>query len=141
MKKSMLVAGLFQIVVALVLGAPAVAQSQYTIQVPFSFNVNGNVLPAGAYRVVATAPAFVQIHGVDQNTLNASAGFTTFREYRPTGEPMPGQLVFHRYGRQYFLAEAWFGGSPSGYMLPRSHAEHEYARQAPQTSTVLFAAK
>jgi hypothetical protein len=142
MKKSMLVAGLLQFVVALALTAPASAQpNTYTIHVPFSFNVEGRTLPAGNYRVVAAAPALAEILGIDRSNFNLSAGFATFRQYRPAGEPQIGELVFHRYNQQYFLAEAWFGGSPSGYMLPTTHAEKEYAKQAPKTDTVLFAAK
>jgi hypothetical protein len=142
MKKNMLVAGLFQIVVALVLAAPAIAQQNtYLIDIPFSFNVNGTVLPAGEYRVDAVAPALAEIHGVDRSNLNSGAKFTTFRQYRPAGGTLVAQLVFHRYTQQYFLAEAWFDGSPSGYMLPRSHAEQEYARQISNSGTVMLAAK
>ena len=67
MKKSMCFAGLLTFVVALVLTAPAVAQqSHYTIHVPFRFNVNAHVLPAGEYDRHVAAPGTVQIRGIDQ---------------------------------------------------------------------------
>jgi hypothetical protein len=139
MKKSILVAGLFQIAVALVLAAPAVAQDHYyTIHVPFSFNVQGHALPAGDYRVGVISPVLVEMRRTDGS---AAVTFNTFRQYRPGGVPQSAQLVFHRYGQRYFLAEAWFDGTESGYLVPRSRTEREFAKQALETSTVMFAAK
>jgi hypothetical protein len=139
MKKSMGFAGLVQIVVGLVFAAPAVAQHhQYTVNIPFSFNVEGHSLSAGMYRVDVISSVLVEIRRTDNS---ASATFNTFRQYRPGDAPQDAQLVFHRYNQRYFLAEAWFDGSQSGYILPRSHAENEYAKQVSKTNTFLFAAK
>lgn len=137
MKKSMLCAGLFQFVVALVLAAPAVAQqSQYTIRVPFSFNVNARVLPAGEYDVCVAASGAVQIRG-----MTSSAIFGASRLNQSPREPKNAELVFHRYGQQYFLSQVWLAGFGQGYQLPASSAELEYAKQVPKTETVLRAAK
>ena len=69
MKKSMGFAGLFAFV-ALALTAPAVAQQgQYTIQVPFNFNVSTRVLPAGEYDVCVVASGAVEIHGMTSSAI------------------------------------------------------------------------
>jgi hypothetical protein len=139
MKKSIGFAGLIQVAVALVLAAPAVAQQQqFTVNVPFNFDVEGQSFANGKYRVEVISPVLVEIRRTDNS---ASATFNTFRQYRPGGAHEDAQLVFHRYNRRYFLAEAWFGGSQSGHILSLSHAEKEYAKQAPKTNTFLFAAK
>jgi hypothetical protein len=139
MKKSMLVAGLFQFVVALVLAAPAVAQqSHYTIQVPFPFHVDARVLPAGEYSVGIAARGAVQIHGMDHN---ANATFGAPRVNGSSHGLQDEGLVFHRYGQQYFLSQVWFGGGDQGYALAVSRTEREYARQITSADTVLRAAK
>jgi hypothetical protein len=139
MKKLMLVAGLIQFVVALALAAPAVAQqSHYTIQVPFPFHIDARVLPAGEYSVGIAARGAVQIHGMDHN---ANATFGAPRANQSLRTPHNAELVFHRYGQQYFLSQVWFGGGDQGYGLDVSHTEREYARQTPSADTVLRAAK
>lgn len=139
MKKSMGFAGLFPIVVALVLSAPAVAQqSQYTIHVPFRFNVNAHMLPAGEYRIGIVAPGTVQIRGID---YTANVTFVAPGVNRLSHEALNAELVFHRYGQLYFLSRVWFRNADTGYRLFVSNTEREYARQIPETETVLRAAK
>jgi hypothetical protein len=139
MKKSMLVAGLFQAVVALMLAAPAVAQqSHYTIRVPFPFHVDARLLPAGEYRIDIVAPGAVQIHGVD-HIANATLG--AHRVNQSSQAPHNAELVFHRYGQQYFLSQVWFAGGDEGYGLTASYTEREYAKQVQSADTVLRAAK
>ncbi len=139
MRKSMLVAGLFPFVVALVLAAPAVAQqNQYSIQVPFPFHVDGRALPAGEYAVRIVSAGAVQILGVDHN---ASATFGSHRVNRSSAAPQDAGLVLHRYGQQYFLSQVWFGGGSQGYELTVSSTEREVARQIASADTVLRAAE
>ena len=139
MKKSMLAAGLFQFVVALLLAAPAAAQqSQYTIHVPFPFHVDARVLPAGEYVVGTIAPGAVEIHGVDHR---ANATFGTPRLNWPSRALQDKELIFHRYGQQYFLSQVWFGPGDQGYALAVSHNEREFARQITGADTVLRASR
>ncbi len=133
-------AGLLSVVVALVLAAPAVAQlNSYTISVPFSFNVNAHVLPAGEYVVHVVAPGAVQIRGVD-HIANATFLAPALLS-RPLHASPNAKLVFHRYGRMYFLAQVWFSDVNDGYELTITNTEREYAQQTPSTETVLRAAK
>ncbi len=137
MKRSMGFAGLLTFVVALMLTAPAVAQqSHYTIHIPFPFNVNAHVLPAGEYRIGIVAPGTVQIRGIDHA---ADATFVAPGLHRSSNVAQNGELVFHRYGRQYFLSRVWFRNADTGYLLSVSNTEREYARQIPSTDTTLRA--
>jgi len=139
MKKSMWFSGLFAFVVVLVLTAPAMAQQDsFTIHVPFSFNVNAHVLPAGEYRIGIVVPGEVQIRGIDHivNTF-----FAAPRVSRSLHGPLNAKLVFNCYGRQYFLSRVWFGNAGTGYELWVSNTEREYAQQIPKTDTELRAAK
>ncbi|MFP5208409.1 MAG: hypothetical protein ACLGRW_03875 [Acidobacteriota bacterium] len=139
MKKSMLLAGLFQFAVALVLAAPAVAQqSSYTIHIPFRFNVSSQVLPAGEYLVRVVSPGAVQIHGEDHI---ANATFGAHRRNGSSRVPQNTELVFHRYGQNYFLSQVWFAAGDQGYELTVTSTEREYARQTLSADTVLRAAK
>ncbi len=139
MKKQMLAAGLFQFVVALVLAVPAVAQqSHYTIHVPFAFHVSSQAFPAGDYRIGIVAPGTVQVRGMD-HTVNATLIVPQLN--RPANGPESSQLVFHRYGRQYFLSQVWFHDTEAGYQLGISNREREMAQQTPSTEMVLRAAR
>ncbi len=139
MKKSMLIAGMFQIVVALVLAAPAVAQqNDYTIQVPFGFHVDARQMPPGQYQIRIVAPGSVQVRGIDHT---ANATFIVPQLNRPSHADLNAELVFHRYGRQYFLSQVWFSQINAGYELNISNSEREIARQTPSTEMVLRAAK
>ncbi len=136
MKKQMLVAGLFQFVVALMLAAPALAQqSTYTIHIPFPFHVNARVLPAGEYRIAVAAPGAVLIYGVDH-----AATLGAHRLNPSSATPQNAELVFHRYGQQYFLSQMWFAAGDQGYELSVSNTEREYAKQIPSAEMVLRAA-
>jgi hypothetical protein len=39
------------------------------------------------------------------------------------------KMVFHRYGRSYFLAELWGAGSETGRKVFQSRAEHQLLRE------------
>ena len=139
MKKSRLIAGLLRLLVAVALAIPAVAQqSPYTIQVPFRFNVDARVFPSGEYRISVGSPGAVQIHGVDHT---ASAMLVATFLSRLRGESKNAELVFHRYGQEYFLAQVWFKDTDIGYKLLLSRSERDYATRIPKTDTVLRAEK
>ncbi|MGA2150110.1 MAG: hypothetical protein ABSH49_34725 [Bryobacteraceae bacterium] len=50
-------------------------------------------------------------------------------------------LVFHRVGQEYFLAQIWAGGGPTGRALPPSPLEKELAQSgaAPSLAAVRVA--
>ena len=110
---------------ALLTAATAVGQPLLRIDVPFEFSVADRVMPAGSYDVVST-PGLLRVYShtsrrgvlVTWNYIDAGAKGDT-----------RGRLIFHKYGDQYFLAEAWVSpGSPPGAALSESRTERETAR-------------
>jgi len=134
MKRTRLV--LYTVLAAMILmGLPALAQGRETkFNVPFSFNVDKEVLPAGTYVVAQVFEASLMIRGASNGhaTLVSSMGVESADREKPC------KLVFHRYGNRYFLSQAWLGLRTSGRELLRSNEESEIARNAhPQTEYVL----
>jgi hypothetical protein len=81
----------------------AIAQD-YAVQatIPFNFTVNGKLLPAGNYRLGTdiTSPHVLKISDWTQH-VHALALAMPASE----GKRKANQLVFHKYGNQYFLSE------------------------------------
>ena len=117
----------------IVAGVSAHAQSlQYrlTADIPFEFSVSDQKLPAGKYWISranqANGDAVLQIRSTDgnQTATRFSIPISTFN---PKDE---GELIFHRYGDQYFLSEIWPAGGGTGRALIKSHQERELQRNA-----------
>jgi hypothetical protein len=90
--------------------------------VPFDFMVNGKTLPAGQYIIE---------QGTVTNALvirnwNAKKSIGVIVQRREVGPDSKPQLIFRRYGNQYFLAQVI--GEASGNELPKSKAEYEAAK-------------
>ena len=87
--------------------------------VPFDFQVNQATMPAGAYTLYA------HLNGSTLQLRNEDTGksILILPPGRDTGKS-EAQLVFHRYGNHYFLAEIW---SPAGegYSLKKTSLERE----------------
>jgi len=91
--------------------------------VPFSFVVNGKTLPAGTYRVsIAPTQGTLFVRGYAQGAFALSNRIQSPQD-------ASAKLVFHKYGDQYILKEAWMGGV-SGRELPTSRLERTLAKAA-----------
>jgi hypothetical protein len=127
-------------VFAVVTAAAVYAQSSQVgkANIPFDFIVASHTMPAGQYTVEPSmvAPLLIlksadgQVQSVITNSIQSVNAQTV------------GKLVFHRYGNEYFLSEAWTPGSNSGRQLRMSGHERELAaraRIAPGTTVVATA--
>ncbi len=139
MKKTMSVAfiGLLVMVALVMLESAAVAQQSnvYNINIPFSFNIGDRTFSAGEYRVGTIRQGVVYLKGVD-NT-NYGTMVTSFVS-NTHDKALNAKLVFHQYGKKYFLSQVWFLGQSTGGQLPSSKAEVEYAKLMGETETVLM---
>jgi len=98
-------------------GLPAQTRPGDTVvDVPFSFQVNGQPLPAGHYIVARFDTVHVRISSATRNLYVATHGVLRNRDY-------DSKLVFHRYGETYFLTAIWVMGNSTGRELARSAAE------------------
>jgi len=116
-------------------GASAQAQTlQYklTVDIPFDFTVSGQKLPAGQYWIgraqSSIGDTVVQFQSSDlHNVANRfTVPIVTFKSKKR------GELVFHRYGEQYFLSEVWPSGGGTGRAFLKTRTERELARSASQ---------
>ncbi len=99
-----------------------------TIQIPFDFQVNDELLPAGKYDIKRDPqmPQVLLIRCADRNisvmvhviSLNLSK------------EPTRTSLTFKEYGGKHFLSEVKVLERAIGYTLTRSKAEHKLAKLA-----------
>lgn len=89
--------------------------------IPFDFMVNGKTLAAGQYTVEQGSTQNVLVIR-NWETKQAAAAITHGCEVGADSKP---QLIFHRYGNQYFLAKVL---SDTGAELVKSKAEREAAK-------------
>jgi hypothetical protein len=123
MKKQILnVVVTLSIIVTLTVAGFAALRTRVEANVPFDFMVSGKTLPAGQYSIALTdkGDALMIRNGETKQGVIVMARNC---EVAAAGKP---QLIFNRYGNQYFLAKVL--GQTSGNELLKSKAEREAAR-------------
>jgi hypothetical protein len=90
------------------------------VEVPFSFTVGGQTLPAGAYVVEQFASNDVMwIHEPNRQ------GITLFTTGGQPGNPGDPHLVFRCYNDSCFLSEAWLAGDSYAHTFSKTRLENE----------------
>jgi hypothetical protein len=99
----------------------AIAQD-YAVRatIPFSFSVNGKQLPAGNYTLGTdvTSPRILKISDRSQHANALAVSMPAEEQKHKTN-----QLVFHKYGDQYFLCEIRSEQSSLNVQLPTTKQE------------------
>ena len=96
--------------------------------IPFAFQVGNKTMPAGRYlieRVCDSTPNLQMIRRTDSSAVVTALTIGVDANGRKS-EP---ELVFHKYGNSYFLAEIWTGGA-QGRQLLKSERERELAKES-----------
>jgi hypothetical protein len=87
-------------------------------RIPFEFVVGDKTLPAGSYSVSS-----INMYGDVLKIAGRNTQASALRlSMAASGTAKRAQLVFHRYGQRYFLAEVW-SGSDRGRILTASREE------------------
>lgn len=113
-----------------------------TANIPFDFKVGDKTFPAGEYIVSClnpTAPSKVlQI----RSKLGTASAMLQTNSVNGLSQDK-GRLVFHRYGDQYFFAQAWMAAEGIGMQAPRAKASKalELAGEKRTTETVIASAR
>lgn len=94
-------------------------------KIPFQFSIGNATLPAGEYLVKCLNPNQRQL--VLQKISSKAAAIVPMILVSGKSQE-DARLVFHRYGRGYFLVQAWNAGG-NGLELPMTHAEAAAARE------------
>jgi len=124
------------IAVALVLGIyPSKAQAQVVgdleVKIPFQFQAGNAKLPAGEYRIHVVGDSnltVMRISAADDSTST----FFQVTETEAKSAPTKTELIFNKYGDQYFLAKVFEEGSASGSEAIESRAEKTVSQQTTQ---------
>jgi hypothetical protein len=126
---------------ALLISAAAQAQTTHMkVTVPFEFTAGSIQLPAGEYEVTALGtwggPA-LSVRNVNSNAGSVVLS-SSCRSQKPTAD---AKLVFYRYGKQYFLAEAWNRNSLAGSQVKINPRQTELAKNQLKDEVVLIASE
>jgi hypothetical protein len=124
---------------ALIAGAAAFAQDsmQLKANVPFEFAVGSQTFPAGVYTVDAATAGSLIIKSAEHHggTITMTTGVQTI------AAPPEAELIFTRYGSQYFLSQVWPGGTHVGRLLPKARRERELTGKAASLRAVVLASR
>jgi hypothetical protein len=98
--KRIITIAIFAFTVILSVGRVLAQVSAIEVNVPFNFTVSDKLLPPGTYTITSASAGMIEIRNRGQNISILS---TTLRDNRESENG--GELVFTRYGNQYFLHE------------------------------------
>jgi hypothetical protein len=140
MKKQLLsIVSIFCLLLTLAIAGWANTSGNLKVNIPFDFMIGKTQLKAGSYTInINRVPGVPQFSSEDHRTNI----FTQTYGGQSSREPSRARLVFHRYGKQYFLSQIWNEGSTVAMQLPESRAERELKHLArntvqPEVVTVL----
>ena len=114
------------------------ANTGMVANIPFEFSVGSKILPAGEYTVRSiNSNSATKVLQIRSTTGSASALVMTDSVIGKIKDN--AQLIFHRYGNEYFFAQAWMPADSVGMQAPRSKAEKvfELARGKRATEAVV----
>jgi hypothetical protein len=98
----------------------ASAQNRTTlvVNIPFAFQTDKQILPAGKYYIERESDSIVLLRGPGN-----AAGLVMMYGAVKTHPFDHGTIVFDRYGDQYFLRQVWTAANPNGLECAKSRAE------------------
>ena len=121
---------------ALMSAASAKAQSASpigTVNIPFTFHIGSQEMPAGMYRITSESVHSLLLRGPNK-------AFVLVHAKIARKAPSQAVVVFHRYGETYFLAEVWLAGASDGLECTTTRTEkqmiHASNTQAPSLTTL-----
>jgi len=103
-------------------------QYRITANIPFDFSLGDKKLPAGKYSIGRVRQnSDDTVLSVDDSTGHGKA-IRASSSVRTLSTKNKSQLVFHRYGDEYFLVQVWPAGAWSGRQFAKSQHERELER-------------
>jgi hypothetical protein len=95
------------------------------VNVPFEFNANNKVFPAGHYSIVRVNPSTLVFRDSRDRVLAAMIVSPAWSSTTPNGP----KLVFYTYGGKHILARVWMRSEHSGYEVSRPKAAVAVAKE------------
>jgi hypothetical protein len=125
--KTMMVISILMILSALSVNAQK--GSGFVVKVPFAFTLSGKTLPAGEYVFARSAQASSEVIRIRSKERGA---FVQTKLVQAQDIQEESQVIFKRYGDQYFLFQIWTSGKSSGRELFKSAQEQKSERELAQ---------
>jgi hypothetical protein len=114
---------------------PSKAEAQIVgdldVNIPFQFQAGNAKLPAGEYRIHMMDDSNLTVMQISSADGSASTIFQV-QETEAKSTPTKSELIFNRYGDQYFLAKLFEQGSDSGSEVIESREEKTISEQTTQ---------
>ena len=120
------------LVLALTIGASkAKAQivGDLVVNVPFQFHAGDSKLPAGEYRIHVIDDSGLSVMEITSANGSTAALFQV-EETDAQTTPTKSELIFNKYGDQYFLAKLFDEGESSGSQVLKSRYEQRVSKNA-----------
>lgn len=107
------------------------------IEIPFKFSLDGKNFHSGSYLISPLTDKTAALRSEDgkQSAVVMTSPVTTANNVSGP------KLVFHRYGDDYFLTQAWLRQSDTGREFPMSADEIRMAREYSQQQVILVSKK
>ena len=119
------------VLAAVSVNAQRLSDNSIAVNIPFDFAVGQTKLPAGKYtlRRIALPSSY------DRLVIQSADGRGDTRTFmtgpkRTSEVQKQSNLVFNRYGDQYFLSQVWMAGSDTGRDLFQSRNERNLAKES-----------
>ncbi len=123
------VCGWVKVQAALAIGAatPSLAQSSSLVKadIPFAFQANGKLMPAGTYLFRQENGTIMQLIGSDKH----SQGLAMALPENDTEPAKISKITFNKYGDHYFLQNVWVAGSTTSYRCTTTRQEKNIVRE------------
>jgi hypothetical protein len=97
--------------------------------IPFQFHVGNKELPAGKYRIHVQDDSDLTVMEITSVDGSSFALFQV-QESDANAAPAKSELIFNKYGDDYFLSKLFDEGNPSGSKVIESRYEKQISRGA-----------
>jgi hypothetical protein len=101
------------------------------VKVPFQFYAGNAKLPAGEYRIHVVDDSGLTMMEITSADGSTSALFQV-QETDAKDTPTKSELIFNKYGDQYFLADLFDEGESSGSEVLKSRYEQRISKNTEQ---------
>jgi hypothetical protein len=114
------------------LSTPAQGKKAVILKAPFDFTLERETMPAGTYRILLEH-GWLQIRSADGKTTSMVLTLPV------SGKTVEGngQVLFNRYGGQYFLEQVWLPEMETGRQTLESGAEREMSNRENKVAVVV----
>ena len=127
--RTMMMISILMVISALTVHAQA--GSSFVVKVPFDFTLSGKTLPAGQYTVSLSTQGSsdgLMIRNQERGAYVQTKPVQTRDRQEET------QVIFRRYGDQYFLFQIWISGRSTGREVFKSTREQKLERALAQSA-------